>query len=508
MYSSYLKHIRVVTTLLLLSVFSITTSAKCLIYYHEKPLSKDKSDAVSTLLTKEKFCPKSIQHFKHLLLNNGLQVKTSMVANRGRNNPKLGSFSFFESIKGTMPSGFTVRTGEFFLGYFTTVDNNLIKLDQRPQNNKLLIELIAWDKNLKLFNFYELRGLNNSKTRWYYRGNSKDALLDNKYLYRRPPSKKKNFGARMRCSACHNSGGPIMKELKSPHNDWWSSSRRLPLFPNLPDEDTNSLLKYLVEANSFANDVQLGINKINKSNAYNKIKKSLSLQEQLRPLFCTTEINIESSKSQGKMEPIRIPSGFWLNPLLGQLKISLSPQKYEDLLIKNQMKFPETSLFDADHRWLTPVKGINNINSIKQLIKSKMITKHFAESVLMIYFKHPVFSNDRCELLKLIPSHASNRWRNAFISHLYLEQAQFKAALVLAKYLNQKKLYNHHYFMKLVANYKEAIKVSTLSEKGSLDSFDKLIKTRQEVIDNELSKNPLGQILEPGFRVIFPVPRK
>ncbi|QDP72040.1 hypothetical protein FOG18_05370 [Legionella israelensis] len=76
-----------------------------------------------------------MQNFKRLIQNNNLQIKTSMVANRGKNNPYLGNFSFFESITGTLPDGFQINPGEFYLGYFTTLDQDEIKLDQLPDKN-------------------------------------------------------------------------------------------------------------------------------------------------------------------------------------------------------------------------------------------------------------------------------------------------------------------------------------------------------------------------------------
>lgn len=37
--------------------------------------------------------------------------------------------------------------------------------------------------------------------------------------------------------------------------------------------------------------------------------------------------------------------------------------------------------------------------------------------------------------------------------------------------------------------------------------YIRLLQTREEVKTSEISANPLGQILEPGFRVIFPETR-
>ncbi|QBS09117.1 hypothetical protein [Legionella israelensis] len=70
---------------------------------------------MSVLLNREVTCPQSMQNFKRLIQNNNLQIKTSMVANRGKNNPYLGRFSFFESITGTLPDGFKLILENFIL---------------------------------------------------------------------------------------------------------------------------------------------------------------------------------------------------------------------------------------------------------------------------------------------------------------------------------------------------------------------------------------------------------
>jgi hypothetical protein len=43
----------------------------------------------------------------------------------------------------------------------------------------------------------------------------------------------------------------------------------------------------------------------------------------------------------------------------------------------------------------------------------------------------------------------------------------------------------------------------TRSAVGQRILFEKLTLQRKAVFESEISKNPLGQILEPGFRVIF-----
>lgn len=496
----------IISRIIILSFFYSITYAQCVIYYNDAPLTVKNRDAVAVLLEKEINCPQSIQNFIQLLQVNNLQIKTSMVANRGKNNPSLGSFSFFVSISGTLAGGFPVDQGDFYLGYFTTLEQDEIQLDQASEKNKLLIELIAWDNKSQLFNFYELRGIDSSKTRWFYRGNSKDAFLDNHYLYRNNPPTAEKFGNKMRCSACHNSGGPIMKEIRTPHNDWWSRANQLTFFPNHPDSEVNELVNTLVDAEQFSSAVGDGVKKLNHSARFNKFKRSLTLQEQLRPLFCTDEINLESNQTAGIKSPITIPSGFLLNPLLDQIKIVIPQPAYQNVLVANMMQFPETHLYDADHAWLTPVKGKSDLGAIKRLMKDKIITRQFTQSVLMIDYSQPVFSQSRCALLKFIPLKPAYNWVNTFINQLRQAQAKQPKALLLANYLSNSQKYNETYFQQILDEYKNNIKIKIKSEKGLQEIFIQLLQTRQDVLDNELSQNPLGQILEPGFRVIFPMP--
>ncbi|KTC98429.1 hypothetical protein [Legionella erythra] len=481
--------------LFLLCIVSLS-HARCPIYSRDNALAI-KHDPLFTLVSTSTSCPETITDFTALLRQNGLNQQISLVANRGRNNPSQGSFSFFTSIFGSMRDGTRIAHGDFFIGYFTTLEKNLIHLDEQAEAGKLLIEVIAWDKEKALYNFYELRGIDGSQTRWFYRGNSKDAHRDNRFLYRQSPPDEAHFGQRMRCSACHNSGGPILKELKTPHNDWWTSSRPLAFTPNRLDEETASLLSQISEPHWLANDVKKGMKKLRQSRKMNDFIRHLSLQEQLRPLFCTTEINLESSDGHSQ---VSIPSAFWLNPLLGKIKSSITAPVYASLLHQWGMHFPETALQDADHPWLTPVKGYNDQQAIRQLLHDKLIDKHFVQAVLMIDYQHPVFSKTRCDLLTSLPLQNKPGWQDELIENLnktnHLTAGRQFARLLTTKHRNE--------WQKIIRQYRQSVQQVLRTESGVDTSFQQLLWLRQQVFDSEISKNPLGQILEPGFRVIFP----
>ena len=481
---------------------SSVVQANCTIYFKNQILKKKMADPLFLLLSNTSSCPGSIQDLKQIMQRNGLQEHISLVANRGRNNPVQGSFSFFESVSGVLSSGQLIKKGDFFIGYFTGLDSGTIILDQQPEDNKLLIEIIAWDKQKSLYNFYELRGLEGDATRWFYRGDSTDAYKDNTWLYRNNPENEPHFGNRMRCSACHNSGGPILKEQSYPHNDWWTTKRPLIFAPNTPDVETLALLEQLIDVDQFAKEVKTGAHRLAKSKKMNHFHKQLTLQEQLRPLFCTTEINLESSLDSPDNR-VHIPSSFWLNPLLGHLNLTLSARDYNQLLEDFDMHFPETGLRDADHRWHTPVKGRADIKAIQDLIKRKKISKNFAQAVLMIDFAHPLFSSQRCELLQLLPEGRPKEWSSQFLINLEQKGTVMMSAKLLAEYLKNKK-YDNSEFMRIVEEYKQVLAQQLSSYSGLKLSYQRLIDLRQGVYQSELSQNPKGQILEPGFRVIFP----
>ena len=46
--------------------------------------------------------------------------------------------------------------------------------------------------------------------------------------------------------------------------------------------------------------------------------------------------------------------------------------------------------------------------------------------------------------------------------------------------------------------------MSFSTAEGVIESVSYLSGIRESVYDDEISKNPRGQILEPGFRIVFP----
>lgn len=460
-----------------------------------------KGDALFAVLQKANACPENVQSLKALLNQTGLVSTPYMVANRGIHNPAFGSFSFFEQVTTGVSSLLKspVGKGEFFFGHFTTAENSQVIADQEPSKGKLLIELIAWDNVKKLFNFYELIGTG-AGAQWFYRGDSADVLADNALLYLNPQSPK--FGSTLRCSACHTSGGPIMKELAAPHNDWWTKSRPLNFGNNTVSSEVAKWVQKLEDASDLSQSVKVGIDLLESSPQYQEAKQKFSLQATLRPLFCETEINLESDivPMDQASSLVQISSASIVNPILAKGSISIASSAYKQLLNLSEMQFPETNRKDADHGWLVPVKGHSDLIATESLIKNGIITDEFVADVLAIDFENPLFSSKRCGLLRLIPSEGLANFPERLKSSSLPEARELYENLTIP---TRTRSFHVQKAQDFLTKTQSALNTTA----GQTQMFKGLIDSRQAVFDAEISKNPRGQILEPGFRVIFPVPR-
>ena len=494
---------KTVFKILLTSVILIGAAdlqAACIVRNSNGQVTDIKTDALFSVLQKTADCPENVQSLKKLFKAAGNNLKPAMVANRGIHNPNLGSFSFFEEV--VSDNNQEIHAGELFFGHFTDAVNGVLVLDQKSAPNKLLIELIAWDQQKKFYNFYELIGTATGG-QWFYRGDSADILNDNKNIYLDTPSGSPQFGNTLRCSACHTSGGPIMKEISFPHNDWWTKSRPLDFGKNKLSQEVSQIVSEIFDAEDFSQSIKAGIHKLEDSTSYQKLKAEMSLQVQLRPLFCETEINLESDSIplQSNVSGIQIPSASVINPFFMKSSVEISKSSYLDLLALFRMNFPETINRDADHAWLVPVKGYSDLLAIQSLIKNGVITEEFAADVLAVDIQNPLFSVKRCSLLKLLPVNGGPEVFAKALKLSNLPQAQ-----ELYKNLTDPEK-NMDLYNELAKEISTQAKSDLESQQGQKILFEKLISQRQSVFESVISKNPRGQILEPGFRVIFPIPR-
>ena len=463
-------------------------------------------DEIAQLLASSVRCPDDVFKFRHLLKYSGLQLETTMVANRGFHNPAEGSFSLFEMVSGTSSiSHNNLLPGDFFFGHFTAVsEDNQLVADQTPTKGALMIEAFAWDNEKNLFNFYELRG-NGERGQWFYRGDSADVLADNQFLHRQPDAANPQFGNRLRCSACHDHGGPIMKELHAPHNDWWTPQRKLDFQGRQPDATLRDMMVTLVSPDRLTRSVVLGIKKLSGSTSYQAAMPTL--QEQLRPLFCAVEVNFRSDITPNELKQpfIAMPTEFLIDPILltadTKHPLMIARKDYEAALASTGSHFPETTLMDADHAWLAPVKATSDHQAITALLQQHIIDAKFAADVIAIDMTNPAFSTQRCKLLTLLPAAWTPDWQAQFVKKL--EQSEAPSARQLAEYLKDQQM-TPPIHQKHASEFLNKCRTKLHQSQPVINMYQLLVQRRLEIKASEISKNPRGQILEPGFRVIFP----
>lgn len=491
----------------ILASHALTAAKACEVLASNGRPAPRQGDALFRVLATAEACPQDVLQLRALLAAKGLSSKPSLVANRGRNNPKLGSFSLFERVLGRLADGQVVGDGQFFFGHFTAAHQGRLVLDQAPAAGKLLIELIAWDPAKKLYNFYELIGRPSGAT-WFYRGDSADILADNLFVHRDPPPGQPRFGARLRCSACHSSGGPIMKELAAPHNDWWTGARALTL-AQTPEPALATLLRELDGAESFARSVAVGIESLERSPVYQGLKARTDLQVRLRPLFCENELNLmsDASPNEQRKPVVALSSSVFAHPrLAGASTIAWPRANYEQSLRALGLRFPENGASDADHAALVPVRSYSDERAIASLLQAGVIDTEFVADVLAVDGANPLFSRGRCSLLKFLPTApARTDWRQSFLRGLQASSSPFAQELV-ANLTDPARTAEAH---AQGARARLATVAAELrSPEGSTRILQGLVRLRQAAFESEISRNPRGQILEPGFRVIWPVPTR
>jgi hypothetical protein len=481
-------------------------------------------DALFQVLDAQKTCPQNALLFRDLLQAKGLKLHPAMVANRGFHNPlPAGSFSFFEAVTGAQ-GGETLDFGDFFFGHFTaaSIDNTALTSTLSPQQaatpNNLLLESVVWDPRKGMFNFYEIRG-NGEGGVWFYRGDSIDVVEDIANLQRNYSPSQLQFGdaalggARLRCSGCHMNGGPIMKELAAPHDSWWRDERPLPLGSLRIAPELQPILAAVVDAGRFAGWVKAGGQKLLKSGPYLQQKGATTLQEQLRPLFCEQEVNLETDTRplESTDLEVRAPVGLFVDARLlpqGPAHLTLPKALYVSALQAFGSAFSDfqsnqtpPGQIDGDHAFETPVKSWSDMLIVDTLVSQGLVDPEFVSDVLAVDMSRPLFSQERCRLLRLLPEADSGAWRAELERNL--ARAPWAGAKELLDNLNDPErtaAYHQARARAMVA----AVQQTTSSQPGVTGLVRLLAQQRIAVFHAQISQHPQGQIFEPDFRLIFP----
>jgi hypothetical protein len=374
----------------------------------------------------------------------------------------------------------------------------------------LLVEAIAWDPNKQLFNFYELTTPNPDEKdckqpgeHWCYRGDSRLILEDIEFLHRPRNAGQEIFKSQLRCSGCHVNGGLVQKELASPHNDWFVTSRKLPPGNLTPDATVAKIFQGLVDADELTKLVQASSRRLAASPEYRKALQSRTMQEQLRPLFCAVELNIESDRDpfDQRKPAVQIPSGFFVDSRLGASSIAVPRENYEQALKKLRAHMPEKPVpTDADHAWLTPVKANSDMVMTEALVQMGAVDNEFVADVLAVDFTEPLFSTSRCRLLRLVPP-AGPDFLTRFEANL--KSSSEPAAKQLLDNLTDPKR-DAKFHRQQAADYLEACQRRAAKPEAAIEWFGVLAQRRAKVDREEISQHSQGRILESPHRAVFP----
>lgn len=484
-------------------------------------------DALFKLLSQQAECPQNALIFRQLLIANKITPRPAMVANRGYSNPlPQGSFSFFETVTGQYGSQ-KLAPGDWFFGHFTaasidsTAASSILVPQQSATPNNLLLETLVWDPSKSMFNFYEIRGTGQGG-QWFYRGDSADIQADIQNLNRnRDPSQPIFMGAnggppRLRCSGCHMNGGPIMKELAAPHDSWWTKARPLQLGAMRIAPEFTGILNDVVSADEFSQWVKAGNDKLLAAEPYWKTRNELPLQEQLRPLFCPQEVNLESDQLpfSSAAKNIVAPAGAFVDQRLassGAQGVTIDKNLYTKALQLFQSQFQDyqssstqqpINQIDADHAFEVPVKSHSDIRLAQRMVDSGLINDKFVFDVISVDMTRPLLSAPRCGLLRLLPDGVAKAgWQGQFKQNL--QASPLPAAKALLANLNdagRTPAYHRAEAKKLL----DKIQARAGDQQAVYGYVRLLAQQRIAVYQAELSQHPQGQIFEPSFRLIFP----
>ncbi len=258
------------------------------------------------------------------------------------------------------------------------------------------VEMIAFDESAGVFNYYETDG---STLNFF--GSSKDML------------KGTGSNGDTRCAACHAGGGLVMKELDTPwlhwegHMDTPGAEALVKKHKNLGSKTSGAELEGVVKG---------GNDKWNKTRIADA-KKAGKVNELLKPLFCTVEVNLDNGSDfespvaggPGGSEMSRIPFDSLLDPQLKSFgSIPVTFADYDAQIKANGQKLGGvTGAIDTVFDYVFIERSNIDNDYVEKLVEGGIIDADFVKDVLMVDFTRPVFSKDRCALLDFAPTLAS-----------------------------------------------------------------------------------------------------
>lgn len=345
------------------------------------------------------------------------------------------------AFTGAGPGGVDVN-GTVFLSVFFNSSPQGSRSQSLSFPDLQAVEALAWDSTRKVYNYYKLERVHGAGFVWNFRGSSRDADI-------LQPSSRAGS-----CFACHTNGGPVMKELLFPWNNWHTrstnpvaglispdASRRWPIArqgsgdPRLTEprlEGGDDLELMILPALQRFNAARLEA--LRSPPGTDGQVSAASGKRLLRPLFETVEVNFISSRQQSGLNPsssdqpgrpgtnVCLPGSLLLNTsLMTSLGVdqarsfdapaacpeghpfAVDPDEYRDLLARAGQSLGGSPPQDVHFAWFVPEPSFVDNNMVEQLIREGAITPQFAAAVLAVDLRTPVFSADRASFLTFVP---------------------------------------------------------------------------------------------------------
>lgn len=271
-----------------------------------------------------------------------------------------------------------------------------------------LVEVMAWDKKHKGFNFYRSVGGNG---RWAWAGNSRHALA--------PPTKGKGpFES-------HPSGNLLMKELRLPWVHWDSFKVRIfaDAFPPGDPRRTHPWFTNKEGAETCEISVVMpSIVRWTKARFDQVIAADGTVADPARvveQVVTSPTVNLaSSSRESAGGGAVDLPPGFFVDfdglalaGLPGPPPLSVSRSIYSSSLTTFKFRLDDGQGFskpgDTHFAFVVPERAFEDTETLRQAIARGLITKRLAAALLMVDFPNPVFSKRRAALLAHAPSGAT-----------------------------------------------------------------------------------------------------
>jgi hypothetical protein len=135
------------------------------------------------------------------------------------------------------------------------------------------------------------------------------------------------------------------------------------------------------------------------------LKDGPSVAKLLEPLFCPVQVNIASPNAKTLVAvPFLFDGAIGRGPGGGDgPQIKTSAADHDKIIAALGQAVGGTTKADVVAPFAFIARSVEDTNYVQQLIAAKIIDAGFRDDVLMVDFTRPVFSDDRCDLLKFAP---------------------------------------------------------------------------------------------------------